>query len=137
VVKITGAREHAARLRRLSDPNIVREIGAALLTAGEMIEKDAEISITTGAVSGKNHVPSKPGDAPMSDTHVLDGNIEAVLTAPLQVEVTSNAPYAVALEFGTSRMLARPYMRPAVQRQRSAAAKLVREVVNKHIRGKR
>jgi HK97 gp10 family phage protein len=51
-------------------------------------------------------------------------------TGPLSVEVSSNAEYAAALEFGTSKMAERPYMRPATQRKRAAVVAKVRAAVN-------
>jgi HK97 gp10 family phage protein len=47
----------------------------------------------------------------------------------MTVEVSANAPYAAALEFGTSKMAERPYMRPAVARKRKEAIALVRKAV--------
>lgn len=115
-------------------PESVRLISKALYAAGNMIQVDAQISITEGAISGKGHVPSKPGEPPNQDTGVLANNIETVLVEPLKVEVSSNAPYAVELEFGTSKMEPRPYMRPAVARKKDEAVALVRQAVDKVIR---
>jgi HK97 gp10 family phage protein len=91
--------------------------------------------ITDGAVSGKGHVPSLPGNPPLEDTGVLRTNIETTQPAPLHVEVSSNAPYAAALEFGTSRMQPRPYMQPATDRKRKAVVDLVQGAVSKAIKG--
>ncbi|GEM_PF-871361 len=98
--RLIGARAHANRLKKLTGETMVREVGKALFAAGEMIQVEAQISITAGAVSGKNHKPSAPGSAPNNDTGVLAGNIETNQVAPLVVEVSSNAPYAAIHEFG-------------------------------------
>lgn len=98
--KVIGAKAHAARLKKLTGENMVREVGKALFAAGEMIQVEAQISITAGAVSGKNHKPSSVGKPPNNDTGVLAGNIETVQVAPLIVEVSSNAPHAAIHEFG-------------------------------------
>lgn len=134
MARIRGAKEHAARLRRLSSPEAVQQIGAALFAAGSQIETDAAISITNGSISGKRHVPSAPGQPPNADTHVLDRSIETNLVAPFHVQVTANAPYAAALEFGTSKMAERPYMRPAAAKNRKAVAQLVRDAVARIVR---
>ncbi|MBI1682384.1 HK97-gp10 family putative phage morphogenesis protein [Caulobacter hibisci] len=128
---MTGAKAHAARLKRIQGEEMVREVGKALFAAGNMIEVEAEISITAGSVSGAGHIPSKPGSPPNRDTGVLDGNIETTLVEPLKVEISSNAPYSAALEFGTSKMAARPYMRPAAQKKKAEAVELVRRAVKK------
>lgn len=129
MARVTGAKAHAARLRGMTGENMVRRVGAALFAGGQAIQVEAQISITNGAVSGKGHVPSAPGQPPNQDTGVLSNNIETVLVAPMRVEVSSNAPYAAALEYGTSKMAERPYMRPAVAKKRKEVVELVRRAV--------
>jgi HK97 gp10 family phage protein len=113
---------------------MVRRVGAALFAGGQTIQVEAQLSITRGAVSGANHVPSAPGQPPNNDTSVLANNIETVQTGPLKAEVSSNAPYAAALEFGTSKMAERPYMRPATAAKRKEVTALVRRAVSNAIR---
>lgn len=132
--RMIGAKAHVARLRKLAGERTVREVGKALFAAGEMIQVEAQISITSGAVSGKRHQPSKPGDPPNQDTGALANNIETVQVAPLVVEVSSNAPYAAPLEFGTSRMEARPYMAPARDAKRQEVTQLIRKAVDRAVK---
>lgn len=133
---IRGAEEHKKRLRKLRGPAMIRPVTRAVFASAQDLAVDAALSITQGAVSGKNHVPSTPGEPPNADTHVLDRNIEAVSTGPLKAETSSNAPYALAQEYGDeSRNLAeRPYMRPAAARQRPRAAQRIVDAVNEVIR---
>lgn len=128
---VTGDKKHSDRLKAMA-ADTAREVVAKLYIAGQRIELDAERSITAGSVSGKNHVASAPGQPPNRDTGVLDGNIETTIAAqnPPTVLVSSNAPYAAALEFGTSRMAERPYMRPATARNRDDVVRAVGEVVS-------
>ena len=135
--RMIGAKAHAARLRKLSGETMVRDVGKALFAAGEAIQVEAQISITTGAQSGKNHTPSAPGEAPNNDSGVLANNIETTQAAPLVVEVSSNAPYAAALEFGTSKMAARPYMGPARDAKRKEVTQLVRNAVDRAVKKSR
>lgn len=132
---LKGAKAHIARLNRLAGPEAERQIGRALFAGGEAIQVEAQLSITRGSVSGKNHVPSKPGEPPNQDTGVLASNIETVQISPLLVEVSSNAPYSAPLEFGTSKMAARPFMRPARDKMRAEVAELVRRAVAKIAKG--
>ena len=125
-----GARAHVNRLRALASPEATRFIGAALFAGGELIQTEAQVSITRGSVSGKGHIPSKPGEPPNQNTGVLAGNIETTQTAPLVVEVSSNAPYSAPLEFGTSKMAARPFMRPARDKKRKEVVALVQQAMN-------
>lgn len=134
MARVTGAKECAASLRRLAGPEMVQRVGAALFAGGNLIEVEAAHSITEGSVSGKGHIPSRPGEPPNADTHVLDRSIETNQVGPLKVEVSANAPYAVDLEFGTSKMGERPYMRPAVAKKRKEVVALVRSAVQSVIR---
>lgn len=134
-MKITGAKAHSARLKRLRSPEMVREAGKAIFAAANALAVDAALSITEGSVSGKNHVPSAPGEPPNADTRILDSSIESAKTGPLTAEASANAPYAAALEFGTSRVAARPFMKPAADRIRPKATAFVREAVRRVVKG--
>lgn len=127
--RITGREGVEVRLRGLAGEQTIRRVGQALFAGGEMIRTEASHLITQGAVSGKYHVPSLPGEPPNEDTGTLRTNIETTQVAPLKVEVSSNAPYAAFLEFGTSRMAERPYMRPATATQRPKVIELIRNAV--------
>ncbi len=124
-----SAAKHEARLRNLQKNTA--QIVRALYGAGQSIELEAERSITAGSVSGKGHVASAPGQPPNRDTGILDGNIETTIVAqnPPTVHVTSNAPYSAFLEFGTSRMAARPFMRPASNKKRGEVTKAVADAI--------
>lgn len=121
-----GSKAHSDRLKRMAQ-RTPQQVARALFAAGELIEKDAERSITAGSISGSNHVPSRPGEAPSADTHFLDSNIETEIGGPGVVTVTSKAPYSAVLEFGNSAgtLLARPFMRPATERNRKKVTELV------------
>lgn len=112
-----------------------RQLTAALFAGGEEIQVEAQISITNGAVSGKGHVPSKPGKPPNQDTGVLAGNIGVRVARPLVVEVFSEAPYAALLEFGTSKMAERPYLRPAGAKKATEVQSLFAATAAKIARG--
>lgn len=104
---------------------MVRELGKAIVVASDLLKVEAQISISSGSVSGKNHVPSAPGQPPNNDTGHLANNIKNRKTGPLTAEVSSEAEYAAVLEIGSSKMSARPYMQPAADKTRSKAVKLV------------
>lgn len=123
------------KLAKLSGPDVVKAANRVLYVGADRIKAEAQRSITAGSVSGKGHVPSKPGDAPNNDTGVLKNNIEAVLSEPLLAEVSSNAPYAAALEFGTSKMEARPYMRPARDKSAPEIERMFAAEIGKLVKG--
>lgn len=112
--KVTGKESATKRIRDLSGQEQIERVGQALYAGGQAIKAEASFLITQGAVSGKNHVPSKPGEPPNEDTGFLRININVTQRAPLRVRISADAPYSGFLEFGTSRMEARPFMRPAL-----------------------
>lgn len=115
------------RLQRMA--NIRTLTDRALYAAGQAIEIHAEIGITSGSVSGKAHVASRPQEFPNADSRQLDTSIDTVVVGPNRVDVVSNAPYSAFLEFGTSRMEARPFMRPSVAAKKGEAIALIKRAV--------
>ena len=66
-----------------------------------------------------NHTASVAGNPPNSDTGFPASNISMVLdTDKLGGAVESRADYSGFLEFGTSKMGARPYLQPALDENR-------------------
>ena len=129
MVKVTGGGGFSTKLSRFASAEAKQRVGAALFAAGQLIDAEAARLITTGSQGGKNHVPSAPGEPPNNNTGVLVGNIETVQVQQLKVEVSSNAPYAATLEFGTSKMQARPYMGPATLLKKEEAVALVARAI--------
>lgn len=132
MVKISGAQIHRnrlARMRRVKSPAM-----KALYAQGEVIRKDAAESISANWTPSPNHIVSDPGSPPNADTGNLHKSIDVRVSATRKsVTVGAMAAYAAALEFGTSRIAARPFMRPALLRNRSrvvyGVAQAVRDVV--------
>jgi len=112
--------------------------GGAQLIRGEAIK-----SIQSGPKSGRiyekynprrTHKASAPGQAPASDTGNLVRNIVVKQENPDLVKVESNATYSSFLEFGTSKMLASPFLFPATERSRKKIAQAVFNRVVKEIK---
>lgn len=131
---LKGAKAHTRRLKALSGPRMTEAIGKALFAGGELIQTEAQISITRGAVSGKNHTPSPPGTPPNADTHHLANNIETTQPGPLLVEVRSNASYSARHEFGPE---GRKFMRPARDSKRKEVRHLVEMAANRTVKSSR
>ena len=91
------------RLDAFRSQQLLRAVQAALYEAADLVRSEAFRSISAGSVSGKKHKPSAPGQPPNRDTGVLQAHIRAELVSPLEARVTSEAPYADALENGSSR----------------------------------
>jgi HK97 gp10 family phage protein len=129
VSRFKGLDKHLRRLRSLSGADMVRAAGAAVYESADAIRAEAFRSISAGSVSGAGHVPSAPGQPPNRDTGNLQSKLKSVPTGPLSAEVRSEAEYAAPLEFGTSNMAARPYMRPARDKElEPSRRRLVRQI---------
>ncbi len=100
------------------------------------IQEVAVTEILRGAKSGqiysrggKSHQASAAGEYPASDTGNLASNINVqIQTGGLSGIVESKANYSSYLEFGTSRMAARPFMFPSAERARAFIRKKFREL---------
>jgi hypothetical protein len=99
-----GRQKHADRLKILSGQGrLIKAVGRVLYVGADMIRAEAHRSISAGSVSGKKHKPSAQNTPPNRDTGVLQAHLRAELVSPLKALVTSEAPYAAALENGSSR----------------------------------
>ena len=94
---------------------------------GQLIRAEAIKSIQTGAKSGvlyqmynprREHRASAPGQAPASDTGNLVSKIIVRQKSQDVTSVESNANYSAYLEYGTSKMEARPFMLPAFEKSK-------------------
>lgn len=72
--------------------------------------------------------PSAPGEPPGKRTGTLGRGIthEVEKTATVVIgRVGTNITYAIPLEFGTSKMAARPFMRPGLERNKERVARIM------------
>ena len=107
----------------------VRNAQKACFKAANLVKNEAQKSILQGAKTGptvtrynpkRTIAISAPGEPPASDTGFLANNI----TSEVRTEqgnrvfgvVRSTAPYSAFLEFGTTKMAARPFLQPALNK---------------------
>ena len=124
-VEVKGLDSLMAQLQRLettSDQDIADVINETLITT----HNHAVTSIQNGPATGKTykkynprrtHRASAPGEAPMTDTGRLASSVayEVATTSALVGRVGTNVGYGPMLEFGTSRMVSRPWLNPAFE----------------------
>lgn len=128
-----GRKAHIARLKKLASPATLMLVEQALYVGAQSIQVEAQLSITAGAVSGKFHVPSKPGEPPNADTHRLADGIITTRVRLLTVQVESTAPHA-RIEFDWGNVAARPYMRPARDKMKPEIVRGVEKALNIAVR---
>lgn len=121
--KFRGADKHLRRLKGVS-PRTRKEATKLVYTLADMHVAEASQLITAGAVSGKNHQPSSPHEPPNEDTGALRNSGHVESAGPLKARSVFDAPHAVPLEFGTSKMIERPFSGPAAKTIRKDAKKL-------------
>jgi len=117
--RTVGLDDHILKVRSLAEDTEPAAI-MYMLQMGELVRQDIMASIANGTIRGPGHVPSRPGDPPKGDTGRLELSVDVVLRrSEKSVIVVARAPHAAAMEFGTSNVLARPFMRPAMRRHKS------------------
>jgi HK97 gp10 family phage protein len=107
--------------------------------AGNLVRNTAVDSINQGAKSGvtyqkynprRTHKASAAGEPPATDTGFLVSNIFLNVDADgLGASVESRAEYSSFLEFGTSKMGARPFMQPALEENKPKIRRLAGQMV--------
>ena len=89
------------------------EAEAAVRPAMRGVAEDVAEAVRDALGTGAG--PSAPGHAPADPSGRLAASVSAGVTAD-GAAVTVAAPEAAALEYGTLRMAARPFLRPAAAR---------------------
>jgi len=108
--------------------NILQKSLKLLNRGALMVEGTAKESIQRGPKTGRTytrggvtHTASASGEPPATDTGFLVSNIThnfAELGDKMTAQVLSNAKYSKFLEFGTRKMDERPFLQPALERNK-------------------
>lgn len=130
-VKVDGIEELMAdlsKLGKISDDLVVDTLNDLVMDT----QANAVRGIQRGPASGRTykrgtvtHKASAPGQFPMSDTGRLAANVEfEVANKSRKVAVVgTNIQYGAFLEFGTSKMAARPWLMPSFRKASEGVAK--------------
>ena len=140
-IQVKGFKKVMASLKNL-EQDLEKPFREVIVGGAQLIRGEAIKSIQSGPKSGRiyekynprrTHRASAPGQAPASDTGNLVRNIAVKMESRDQVAVVSSAPYSQFLEFGTSKMLPRPFLFPATEKSRPKIAQAVFNRVKKEI----
>ena len=119
-----------------------RILGEAVLKGALILETEVKTSMATASHSGrtyKGHKASAPGETPATDTGVLINSLISRLESatPKRAKATfgPTVEYGVYLEYGTSKMEKRPYLRPAFDKKLSTIESTIREYVTSKLKG--
>jgi HK97 gp10 family phage protein len=139
-VQVDGLDRIDRAAQRVRDA-VAKELARGMFASAKKVEAEAKKSILSGEKSGRvyrrrtvAHRASAPGEAPASDTgrlvNSITGTYEPSETAGVIRAGSGIVKYARMLEFGTSRMAARPFFFPAFERSKN----WIRERLNKAVR---
>lgn len=94
----------------------------------EKTQRNMSVSYYSGKNRNIEHHPSLPGNAPAPDT----GNLRASVHYTVEESgnevigrVGTDVEYGKHLEFGTSRMAPRPWLKPALEKNQDKIKKLI------------
>jgi HK97 gp10 family phage protein len=141
-MKVEGMDQLNATLKKLK-----KDAGkfsmSAYIAGGKLVETDAKKSIQSKSPgksvkryreggSSSNHIASSEGNAPNTDTGRL---VSSINTEPADeaVFVGTSLEYGKFLEFGTSAMGERPWLIPALNKNKKTIIDLQVSAINKSI----
>lgn len=112
-------------------PKFAEEAGKnAALLAGVALQKEMKATFTNAGPS-----PSAPGNPPAVDTGNLRRSIQVKQdTANGDVQVGSNIDYARYLEYGTSKMAARPWLNRSYNNAKTEMSRMAKFALEKTYR---
>ena len=135
-VKVSVTRKSRSAEVIKDDTSAAKQLVGRAATLGR---NTAVESILQGAKSGvtyskynprRTHTASAAGEPPASDTGYLANNILVNIDADgFGASVESRADYSSFLEFGTSKMAARPFMQPALEENRAKIKRLQNQMI--------
>lgn len=121
-------RDHRNEVRRELERRLESRLLAAAAHLEGAVKRDLSVGQQVRRTRGGHRVglnPSQPGQPP----HVLTGRLRQSITHRVDrdargfvARVGTNVAYSKFLELGTRKMAARPYLRPALFRERSRIA---------------
>lgn len=113
------------RLDEISDDLILDSINDIAMDTQQEAVRGIHRGPASGQPRGDGSRASAPGEFPMSDTGRLANNVDMILATPakLSAKVGTNIIYGAYLEFGTSRMAARPWLERSLRKAAEGVAK--------------
>jgi HK97 gp10 family phage protein len=136
-------KNHKSFLKKL-DKQLTDTKAKEYVTRGTMIvQNTAKKSILAGGTGRtyekyeprRTHTASAPNQPPASDTGFLANNITMEVNTEsngtVVGKIISSAPYSKFLEFGTTNITERPFMQPALQKNKQKILNLFRKGILK------
>jgi len=123
------------KIKFFEPERIEKRVDAGLKSAGEeagMALSD-HVKVLISRPNPLGEAPSAPGEPPARVSGELMDSVgyEAEMTGKgAAVRVWASAPYALALEYGTRRMAARPFLRPSLAEMEPLIARIFHDALS-------
>lgn len=132
---ISGDDKLITRLKKAR--NISNAMDKWALDGAKTVMEEAQFLIRDGAIPPPNHVPSLPGQPAKEEYGDLARDM-AVESLPERGSAAfiAYSDHALATEFGTSKMVERPWARPAASNKRKAILDAARKAVDDVVKGR-
>ena len=126
-------------LQKKMTTNARKNVKIAVTRGTSLVENEAKESIAQGGTGKtyekynprRTHTASKSGQPPATDTGFLISqitmNVKSQTNGSVVGQVISAAPYSKALEFGTTTMDARPFMQPALEKNKKKIVSIFKQ----------
>jgi len=131
----------AGRVRAALQVQAAETARAAIAAISSAGRPGAPDPASSGAATQQASAPGQPPAARsgrlQNSIQPVDRQNEASGSEEIYAEVEATAPYAAALEFGTHKMSARPYLRPALAETKPMLVRAIRAAVTAALRRRR
>lgn len=138
-VRLEGGEELARAMRGITDA-MRQGVSEAVEETARNIETGVKMRMQQGQKTGRVykrggvlHQASAPGQSPAVDTGVLLGSIYSEKETDMMWVAGSRLAYAAYLEFGTSRMAARPAWVPEAREHAGNFKKMIEAVLLREV----
>lgn len=132
-----------ATIKKLEN-TVGKNVRSAYIAGGKLVESEAKKSIQNVSMgtyvtryreggASKQHIAAAPNNAPNTDTGRLVSSINTEVESGWVVVGTS-LKYGGWLEFGTTKMNARPWLMPALDKNNDIIIKLYHDALDKSIK---
>lgn len=134
-VKVEGLRELGERMKSLSD-DVNNRIARAATAAGAVVIRNAaqaKVPVDTGNLKKNIIVKRLPkGESSLTSEHIVTVR-QGKLTKKQKEKGLGDAFYGRFVEYGTAKMPARPYLRPAYDQNKERAVEAIKDRIKKRI----
>jgi len=137
-VRVRNMSSLQAKVKRM-DTDIQSSVIQFLKAMAQVLKSEAKRKVLSGPKTGRIyqrynpfrlHQASAPGQPPASDLGLLVASIYAeVDPSQFNIVLSASAPYARALEYGTSKMLPRPFLLPTIYEYRDRIVDGIRRAI--------